>query len=99
MKDIFFEKIVGFDWNKGNQDKNSTKHNVFNWECEQVFFNEPLILQNDIKHSSVEPRMYVLGRTDDNRELFIAFTVRNSLLRVISARDMSVKERKIYDKA
>ena len=99
MKDIFFEYIVGFNWDEGNRDKNSNKHDVSNWECEQVFFNEPLLLVDDIKHSSSEIRMYVLGRTDDNRELFVSFTVRNSLIRVISARDMHRKERKIYEKA
>lgn len=99
MRDIFFEHIAGFNWDEGNRDKNSNKHGVSNWECEQVFFNEPLLLADDIKHSSSEARMYALGRTDDNRELFISFTVRNSLIRVISARDMHRKERKIYDKA
>jgi uncharacterized DUF497 family protein len=43
-----------------------------------------------------EPRYYVLGRTNDERHLFIVFTIRKNKIRVISARDMSRKERRIY---
>lgn len=96
--DKIFENILGFDWDEGNKDKNSNKHGVSNLECEQIFFNEPLLLEEDVKHSKNEHRMYALGRTDNNRELFIAFTLRNSLIRVISARDMHRKEHKIYEK-
>jgi len=41
-------------------------------------------------------RFYALGQTDMKRFLFIAFTVRNNLIRVISARDMSREERRVY---
>jgi hypothetical protein len=64
-----------------------------------MFFNRPLIIQDDIEHSELENRFYALGRTDSKRTLFIAFTVRNKLLRVISARDMSRKEREVYSNA
>ena len=50
-------------------------------------------------HSEKEPRYYVLGHTIAGRRLFIAFTVREEKIRVISARDMSKKERKIYEQA
>ncbi len=91
------DNIEGFQWDKGNIEKNRLKHKVLNFECEQVFFNDPLIVADDIKHSQNEKRWYVLGRTDLNRKLFIVFTIRNNLIRIISARDMTKKERKIYD--
>ncbi len=91
------DNIEGFQWDKGNIEKNRLKHKVLNFECEQVFFNDPLIVADDIKHSQNEKRRYVLGRTDLNRKLFIVFTIRNNLIRIISARDMTKKERKIYD--
>ncbi len=91
------DNIEGFQWDKGNIEKNRLKHKVLNFECEQVFFNEPLIIADDIKHSQNEKRRYVLGRTDLNRKLFIVFTIRNNLIRIISARDMTKNERKIYD--
>lgn len=88
----------GFDWNEENLLKNWEKHGVSASECEQVFFNNPLIAGLDAKHSGREPRYYALGITDAKRNLFIAFTVRKNLIRVISARDMSRKERKAFDK-
>jgi len=98
--DKIYRKILyqcsGFDWNEGNTDKNWLKHKVSSSECEQIFFNHPLLIQDDIIHSKTEQRFYALGQTDLKRFLFIAFTVRNNLIRVISARDMSRKERRVY---
>ncbi len=90
-------RLEGFDWDEGNQTKNWKKHHVTLPECEQVFFNEPLVVTEDIRHSVAEGRYFVLGRTDTGRLLFIVFTVRNQRIRVISARDMSKKERSRYD--
>jgi len=89
-------QCVGFEWDKGNVNKNWLKHKVSPAECEQIFFNHPLVVQDDIAHSKTEKRFYALGRTDSKRNLFIAFTVRNKHIRVISARDMSRKEREVF---
>ena len=89
----------GFEWDDGNRIKNRIKHEVLHWECEQVFFNSPILIQQDVKHSQCETRYYILGQTDAGRKLFIVFTIRNQLVRVISARDMSKKERYAYEKA
>jgi uncharacterized protein len=86
----------GFLWDKDNSEKNWIRHQVARIECEQTFFNIPLIIGDDTKHSQLEERWYALGRTDLGRLLFIAFTIRNNLIRVISARDMNKKERSIY---
>ena len=67
------------------------------WEIEEIFFNNPLI-QEDTKHSETECRCFSLGKTDDNLELFVVFTIRSNKIRVISARKMSKKERKYYAK-
>ena len=89
--------ITGFDWDDNNREKNWEKHGVLASECEEVFFNLPLLLQSDPTHSQKEPRDYVLGHTIAGRRLFIAFTIRGDKIRVISARDMSKKERSIYE--
>jgi hypothetical protein len=86
----------GFEWDEGNLLKNWEKHGVSPGECEQVFFNRPLIAGYDEKHSQREDRFFALGHTDSGRLLFIVFTIRNDLIRVISARNMSRKERKVY---
>lgn len=90
-------QIEGFDWNKGNLDKNWLRHKVKNSECEEIFFNQPLVMESDQKHSQAESRYYALGKTNDSRLLFISFTIRNNLIRIISARDMSRKERELYE--
>ncbi len=89
----------GFDWDEGNLVKNWEKHGVSASECEQVFFNNPLIAGLDARHSDREPRHHALGITDAGRKLFLAFTVRTNLIRIISARDMSRRERKVFDKS
>ena len=97
---IDFERIVGFDWDAGNARKNE-KHLVSMAEAEQVFFNAPLLVLEDAKHSQQEPRLHALGKTDAGRLLHITCTLRqnNTLIRVISARDMHSKERRIYEQA
>lgn len=91
-----FSKLSGFDWDKGNSDKNWLKHGVTPFECEQVFFNQPLTVAPDEAHSQKEIRFYVLGQTDMERLLFVVFTVRRNLIRVVSARDMSRSEKEVY---
>ena len=90
------EKCVGFDWDEGNQRKNREKHRVSDAECEEVFFNQPVIARKDHKHSKHESRYFALGQTDVGRFLFVAFTIRNGLIRVISARDMTRREIRKY---
>ena len=87
---------TGFEWDEGNAEKNWLRHQVARNECEQVFFNEPLIVADDIKHSADEKRWYLLGRTDAGRLLFIVLTIRKNLIRIISARDMNKHERETY---
>lgn len=84
-----FEQFTGFQWDEGNIDKNLLKHQIQNWECEQIFFNEPLIILDDPKHSLSEKRWAAFGQTDAGRLLTIIFTKREKLLRVISARGMN----------
>jgi uncharacterized DUF497 family protein len=91
--------FVGFEWDAGNRDKNWLGHRVSTNECEEVFFNLPLLLKLDPGHSSNESRYFVLGQTNAGRPLFVAFTARGDKIRVISARDMSRKERAVYGQA
>ncbi|HUW75605.1 MAG TPA: BrnT family toxin [Gallionella sp.] len=95
---IDLARIADFEWDEGNARKND-QHGVSMAEAEQVFFNEPLLLIADSKHSHDEPRFHALGKTNERRMLHITFTLRNSgeRIRVISARDMHRKERAIYE--
>lgn len=90
--------LEGFEWDKGNRQKNWLKHNVSQEECEEIFVNQPLFISIDPGHSNTEIRYRVLGQTNEERRLFLIFTIRNSLIRVISSRDMNKKEKSIYEK-
>ena len=92
-------RCTGFEWDEGNADKNWVAHGVTRAEAEQVFFNVPLLLAPDREHSKSEDRYYGLGVTDTGRALFVVFTIRGELVRVISARDMSRRERRAYEQA
>jgi uncharacterized protein len=96
MRSDILAKCTGFEWDQHNSEKIKTKHAVTPVECEQVFFNIPVIAGDDEKHSKAENRFYVLGQADSGRLLFLVFTVRNDKVRVISARDMNRKERRVY---
>jgi len=91
---------TGFDWDEGNARKNE-KHGVSKSEVEQVFLNKPLLLADDRKHSQRERRFHALGRSDEDRWLHVTFTEREggTLIRPISARAMSRKERSVYEQA
>ena len=95
MKKIL-SKCKGFQWDEGNINKNWYLHQVTDLECEELFFNLPIIIAADSVHSKDEERFYALGRTELHRWLFIAFTVRENLIRVISARDMTKREQRKY---
>jgi uncharacterized protein len=98
---IDWRRVSGFQWDEGNARKSSDKHGVTQAEAEQVFFNQPLLIAPDVSHSHGEIRYHALGMTDDGRLLHITFTLRESdtLIRVISARDMHRKERTFYEQA
>ena len=89
----------GFEWDEGNVRKNVDKHDVSQAEAEQIFFNQPLLLSPDQRHSRLEERFHALGKTDEGRLLHITFTMRGAgrMIRIISARDMHRKERGFYE--
>lgn len=91
-----FTKIEGFEWDKGNLE-HIKKHNVDYRECEQVFFNKPVIFIFDPKHSIKEKRYRVLGESDQERKLALAITLRARKITVITARGQSRKERKFFE--
>jgi uncharacterized DUF497 family protein len=92
------EDCIGFNWDDGNTEKNWELHRVSAAEAEDVFFHRPLVVRSDVRHSKIEKRYYALGQTSAGRWLFLAFTIRRKLIRVISARDMNRKELEAYER-
>jgi len=92
----YFPDLTGFQWDAGNSEKNWLAHEVSQTEVEQTFYNRPVLVTPDSEHSLVEPRYYVLGRSNAGRTLAIVFTIRATFVRPIMARDMSRRERRFY---
>lgn len=87
--------VTQFEWDSGNSGKNKRSHNVADWECEEVFFDPRKVKL----HSGQEERFILLGKTRQERLLFLAFTIRSEKVRVISARDVTKrKEVELYEK-
>ena len=90
--------LQGFQWDAGNSSKSLHRHEVTRAEAEEAFFNRPVLVISDVSHSMRERRLALHGVTNAERALTVTFTIRGTLVRVISARDMSRKERRAYEK-
>lgn len=97
-QDFSLIKLEGFEWDKSNIAKSWIKHKVTPGECEEIFFNTPILINKDTAHSQKENRFEVLGQTKQGKLLFLVFTFRKNKIRVISARNQNKKERLIYRK-
>lgn len=90
-------KPLRFDWDESNKYKNWERHRVDFRECEEIFFNKPLKIFYDYKHSQKEDRFTAFGITNKGRKLTVIFTIRKNKIRIISARGQSRKEKKNYE--
>jgi uncharacterized protein len=87
---------TGFDWDEANTVKNWERHRVTPEEAEDLFFHDPFVLRSDLEHSKREKRYFALGITSSERKLFVAFTIKRNLIRIISVRDMTRRETEEY---
>lgn len=91
------KESILFEWDSGNTNKNWQKHRVKDSETEEVFFDENKIILKDVLHSKEEDQFLLIGKTKEARLLFVVFTLRGNKIRVISARDLNKKERRLYE--
>jgi len=87
-----------FDWDQGNHQKNFLKHGITNREIESIFDDPHKLVAEDLKHSESEMRYICIGRSEFERILYAAFTIRNGKYRVISCRPANKKNRGQYEK-
>ncbi len=96
---IDLSKITGFEWDRGNIDKSYQKHGITPNEAEEVFIDKNVGIERDIKHREIEERYIAIGMSLNEELLFVVFTMRDSMIRVISARKANKKERRLYEKS
>lgn len=92
------DKESAFEWDKGNLDKNQREHGVATQEAESVFVDPGAYVFPDVRHSEKEDRVVILGKSDQDRFLFVIFTLRDKKIRIISARRIHRKEVEKYEK-
>ncbi|MFQ5743428.1 MAG: BrnT family toxin [Acidobacteriota bacterium] len=85
-----------FQWDEANSRKILLRHQVTRTECEQIFVSRKLLVADDVKHSGPEPRYHAMGETAAGRRLLVVFTIREEMIRVVSARHMSRRERRWF---
>lgn len=90
--------FTGFEWDKGNIDKSYKKHGITPNEAEEIFLDENVKIEKDIKHQQQEKRFIAIGKTTEETILFVVFTVRNNKIRIISGRKANKKEGEVYQK-
>jgi hypothetical protein len=86
-----------FEWDSFKTGANREKHGVSFEEAAEVFADNLSLAVVDPDHSLEEERFVIFGRTSSDRYLVVAFTDRDDRIRVISAREMTRRERKAYE--
>jgi uncharacterized DUF497 family protein len=86
-----------FEWNRQKAEENFKKHKVTFEEAVTVFADPFFIIFKDPAHSFRERRFIIIGLSDKLRYLFVSFAERASRTRLISARELTAKERKDYE--
>ena len=83
-----------FDWDDGNLD-HIVRHGVNSIEAEGALL-DPRRIGSSAYNVGTETRWGVLGATENGRILVVVFTRRGQLIRVVTARDATVVERRRY---
>jgi uncharacterized DUF497 family protein len=91
-------KEMQFQWDLWNIQKNELKHGVSAIEAESAFYDLDYKLFHDRRHSRLEHRYILLGKSIENRVLMVGFTLRKQTVRIITSRPASKNERQVYEK-
>ena len=90
-------KPVGFDWDDEKADANLAKHGVGFDEAMTAFDDDHAAIRDDPDHSIGEQREIIIGRSHKGRILLVSFTERGDVIRLINARQVTTRERKLYE--
>ena len=89
---------LAFEWDKQKAKINQRKHNI-SFEEASTVFDDPLAVNfDDPDHSTGENRYLIRGLSDQGKFLFVSYTDRNNKIRLISARLVTPKERRYYER-
>ena len=86
-----------FEWHHKKAEVNAKKHNVSFDEAVSCFYDAAQIVFYDPEHSKDEDREIMIALSESNRLLLVCYTIRNDLIRLISARLATKREVKQYE--
>jgi uncharacterized DUF497 family protein len=89
--------MVNFEWDPGEATQNRRKHRVSFHEAATVFGDPFSVTYPDPDHSTSEQRFITVGMSSVGRVLIVAHVDRNEIIRIISARKTTRRERKQYE--
>jgi len=90
--------MIKFEWDASKAASNKKKHGVSFEEAKSVFYDDFAVQFFDDENSELEDRFLILGLSNEARVLLICHCELDSgnLIRIISARKATAKERKLY---
>jgi len=86
-----------FEWDEKKAAANLTKHGVSFDEAKTVFDDPFYVDFYDPDHSYDEHRYIIIGEAQDGRLLMVSYTERGDVIRLISSREVTLAERKVYE--
>jgi uncharacterized DUF497 family protein len=86
-----------YAWDPERAERNFRKHGVLFSEARTVFDDPLMLVYEDGEHSFTEPRYLAMGRSVDSRLLLVAYTERAGVIRIISAREATRREKRAYE--
>jgi uncharacterized DUF497 family protein len=91
--------MIEFEWSQAKARSNLRKHGVSFEEAKSVFYDEYARQFFDEDHSKDEERFILLGKSNRSRILIVCHCERETgdIIRIISARRATAKERKFYE--
>ena len=88
---------MNYEWDEPKAASNLDKHGVSFPEAATVFADPLYIDFYDPDHSVNEQRYLIMGQSTSGRLLIVAYTERDEVVRLISAREVTSSERKAYE--
>lgn len=86
-----------FEWDSEKAESNLKKHGVSFDEAKTVWNDFFFIDFYDEKHSVEENRFLIVGESEQKRLLIVSYTEIEDIIRIISAREVTSKERRDYE--
>ncbi|MFC2129969.1 BrnT family toxin [Bacteroidota bacterium] len=86
-----------FEWDINKSRENAKKHKISFDEAVSIFGDPLAIYFEDEEHSILEQRSKIIGISSQGKALLVVYAIRGNIVRIISTRLLTPKERKNYE--